>query len=120
MSTKVLAEHPDFEARRQSLSITTFRYVPRDLASMRDSEQVDAYLNQLNQQLLTAVDKSGLAFLSNAILGGTFVFRACIVNFHTSLADVEALPAIVARLGADIDHALRPMMKGSAHEESTF
>ena len=93
---------------------------PRSARRSSDREQVERYLNQLNQHLLTAVEKSGKAFLSNALVGGTFVLRACIVNFHTSLEDVEALPAIVARLGADIDHALRPMMKGSAHEESTF
>lgn len=61
----------------------------------------------MNQNLLTAVEKSGEAFLSDALIGGKFVLRACIVNFHTSLGDVEALPLLVSRLGKETDAALR-------------
>jgi len=104
---QLLARHPEFEATTQNLSITTFRYVPRDLRPRLGSENVESYLNQLNQNLLTAVEKSGEAFLSNALIGGTFVLRACIVNFHTSLGDVEALPLLVSRLGKQADTALR-------------
>ena len=39
------------------------------------------------------------AFLSNAVINGTYAMRACIVNFRTSDADVEALPEIIAALG---------------------
>jgi hypothetical protein len=52
--------------------------------------------------LLTRVEKSGEAFLSNAIVNGTFALRACIVNFRTSLADIEALPPMLSRLGKDV------------------
>ena len=104
---QLLAHHPEFEATSQSLSITTFRYVPRDLAPQLGSEKVEHYLSQLNQHLLTAVEKSGEAFLSHALIGGKFVLRACIVNFHTSLGDIEALPLLLARLGREVDTALR-------------
>jgi aromatic-L-amino-acid/L-tryptophan decarboxylase len=104
---QLLAAHPDFEARSRSLSITTFRYVPRDLAVQLGSVDVEGYLNDLNQQLLTAVEKSGAAFLSNAVVDGTFLLRACIVNFHTSLGDVEALVPLLVRLGSEIDTTLR-------------
>ena len=104
---ELLAHHPEFEATTQSLSVTTFRYVPPDLRSQLGSEEVEHYLSRLNQNLLTAVEKSGEAFLSNAMIGGKFVLRACIVNFRTSLADIEALPALVARLGKEADTALR-------------
>jgi aromatic-L-amino-acid/L-tryptophan decarboxylase len=105
---QLLADHPEFEATTQSLSITTFRYVPPDLRPQLGSETVEHYLNQLNQNLLTAVEKSGEAFLSNALIGEKFVLRACIVNFHTSLGDIEALPLLLSRLGRDADTALRP------------
>lgn len=104
---QLVANHPDFEATSQSLSITTFRYVPPDLGPQLGSPAVEAYLDQLNQQLLTAVEKSGEAFLSNALVAGRFVLRACIVNFHTSLGDVEALPPLLCRLGHEIDAAIR-------------
>jgi hypothetical protein len=35
------------------------------------------------------------------------VLRACIVNFHTGLADVEALPLLLSGLGREIDASLR-------------
>ncbi len=104
---QLLAHHPEFEATTQNLSITTFRYVPPDLRPRLGSENVESYLSQLNQNLLTAVEKSGEAFLSNALIGGKFVLRACIVNFHTSLGDIEALPLLVSRLGKKADTALR-------------
>ena len=109
-----LCDHPEFEPASHSLSITTFRYVPRDLAPQRGSERIDSYLDRLNQQLLTAIEQSGGAFLSNAIVNGAYMLRACVVNFHTSLDDIEALPPLAARLGAEVDAALRPGPKGSA------
>lgn len=104
---QLLAHHPEFEATTQNLSITTFRYVPPDLRPQLGSENVENYLSELNQKLLTAVEKSGEAFLSNALIGGKFVLRACIVNFHTSLGDVEALPLLLSRLGKEADTTLR-------------
>jgi aromatic-L-amino-acid decarboxylase len=103
----LVSNHPEFEARTCHLSITTFRYVPLDLRSRIGAADVEHYLNRLNQQLLTAIEKSGEAFLSNALLGDQFVLRACIVNFHTSLGDIEALPRLVSRLGQQVDTALR-------------
>jgi aromatic-L-amino-acid/L-tryptophan decarboxylase len=103
---RLLAHHPEFEATSHSLSITTFRFVPPDLRQQPRSEEGEEYLNRLNQRLLTAVEKSGEAFLSNAVIAGTFVLRACIVNFHTSLGDVEALPPLLSRLGHEAHAAL--------------
>ena len=57
--------------------------------------------------MLTATERSGAAFLSNAVVRGALALRACIVNFHTTLADLEAVPPLVARLGREIDAALR-------------
>jgi aromatic-L-amino-acid/L-tryptophan decarboxylase len=103
----LVARHPEFEALTQSLSITTFRFVPPDLRPEIGSPAAESYLDRLNQDLLTAVEKSGQAFLSNAVVGGRFALRACIVNFHTTLADIEELPLLLARLGAATDSALR-------------
>ena len=105
---RVIADHPELEALTQGLSITTFRYVPADLQSEAGSEQVRGYLNQLNQELLDRIERSGEAFFSNAVIDDKFALRACIVNFRTTLADVEALPELTARLGREVDTALRP------------
>jgi glutamate/tyrosine decarboxylase-like PLP-dependent enzyme len=99
--------HPDFEAMTQCLSITTFRYVPSDLRARRGASKVEDYLHRLNQDLLTRVERSGEAFLSNAVVGGRFALRACIVNFRTSLADIEALPGLLSRLGRQAHDAMK-------------
>jgi aromatic-L-amino-acid/L-tryptophan decarboxylase len=104
---QLVAHDPEFEAMSQGLSITTFRYVPVDLRPHVGFAPVEKYLDELNEALLTAVDRSGDAFLSNAHVDGRFALRACIVNFHTSLEDVEALPPLLAGLGRQIDGALR-------------
>ena len=100
--------HPDFEAFRQGLSIATFRYVPRDLKP--GGEKVEAYLNELNSQLMVRIQQSGEAFLTNAVINGKFLLRSCIVNFRTSAVDIKALPEIFARLGAELDTSLRTIM----------
>jgi hypothetical protein len=69
---------------------------------------VEVYLNGLNQEVLTRLEAGGEAFLSNAMLDGKFALRVCIVNFRTSLEDIEALPEIVTRLGRKVDATLRP------------
>lgn len=113
---QLVARDPELEAMSQSLSITTFRYVPPDLRADVGFEPVEQYLRELNQALLTAVEKSGDAFLSNAQVDGRFALRACIVNFHTALGDVEELPPLVIRLGREIDRGLR----GKAGGVSSF
>jgi hypothetical protein len=61
---------------------------------------VEESLNRVNRDLLARVEKSGEAFLSNAVIGGKFALRACIVNFRTSEADIRALPRILERIAA--------------------
>lgn len=99
-------EHPALEAFTQNLSITTFRYVPEDLE--QGIEQVESYLNLLNTELLTRLQRGGEVFLSNALVRDTYLLRVCIVNFRTSLADIEALPNIVVRVGKQVDEDIRP------------
>lgn len=101
-----IRQFPELEPLTQSLSIATFRYVPRNLDA--GDEGAAQYLNRLNEELLTRLQSSGEAYLSNAIIHGKFALRACIVNFRTSQADVEALLPIVVRIGAEVDTALRP------------
>ena len=72
---------------------------------VRTTAQV-AY-QRLNQELLSRVERSGKAFLSNAMVNGHFALRACIVNFRTTQADIEALLPLLSRLGAEVDGAMR-------------
>ena len=103
---RVIDRTDELEALTLGLSIATFRFVPPDLAS--GGEGVEQYLDQLNNELLTRVQNSGEAYLSNAIVRGKFALRACIVNFRTTQADIEALPPLIVRVGEQTDVALRP------------
>jgi glutamate/tyrosine decarboxylase-like PLP-dependent enzyme len=89
------------------LSITTFRYVPPDLRSRIGEEDAERQIDAINRDILDRIQGGGEAFVSNAVVGGRFVLRACIVNFHTSPRDVEALVDIVARTGRDVLEAQR-------------
>ncbi|MBC7789880.1 MAG: aminotransferase class V-fold PLP-dependent enzyme [Anaerolineae bacterium] len=100
--------HPELEPLTTNLSITTFRYVPADLRADRGSPDVGKYIDELNERLLAQLQIGGEVYLSNAIVGGRFALRACIVNFRTTERDIGAVPAIVAKEGKAIDVRIRP------------
>jgi len=105
---RALEHSEEIECFTRNLSIVTFRYTPPDLARKAGRSRSDEdYLNDLNREMLDAIESSGEAFLSNAVLDGKFLLRACIVNFRTSREDVEALPELVARIGRQVDARLR-------------
>jgi glutamate/tyrosine decarboxylase-like PLP-dependent enzyme len=99
------AEHPELEAATLGLSIATFRYVPKELP-LAGAER-EEYLNKLNAELLDRIQLGGEAFVSNAVVGGRYLLRACIVNFHTAESDVDAIPEIVTRIGRAVDGEMR-------------
>ena len=99
--------HAELEFVTQSLSITTFRFVPLDARPSVEHAETERYLDALNREILDRLQRGGEAFVSNAVVGSRYVLRACIVNFHTSRADVEALPEIVARVGRHAHSQLR-------------
>jgi aromatic-L-amino-acid/L-tryptophan decarboxylase len=103
----VVSATPELELFTQALSITTFRFVPADLAAKQADAGVQEYLDALNKALVDSLQRGGEAFVSNAVIRGRYVLRACVVNFHTARADVEAVPGITLRLGREIDARLR-------------
>jgi len=98
--------HPELERFTQGLSITTFRYVPRELRGRIGEPETEHLLDALNRELLDRMQRSGEVFVSNAVVRGRYLLRACIVNFHTRPSDVEAVAEIAARLGAEIHRGL--------------
>ena len=108
---QAVAQHAELELATQDLSITTFRYVPLDLRTQVGTADAERHLDALNRALLDRLQRGGEVFLSNAVISGRYLLRACIVNFHTDRSDVEAVPAIVARLGRAIDAELRSIKR---------
>ena len=77
----------DFERLAPTpLSIVCFRYRNGD----------DAF----NKALMVEVQRDGESYLSNAIIGGRFALRACIVNFRTQPADADRLLASIRRVAS--------------------
>lgn len=99
--------HDELVLVTQALSITTFRCVPRDLRARVGTPEVERHLDTLNRTVLDRLQRGGRAFVSNAVVDGRYVLRACIVNFHATSADVQATVALAARLGRTVDVELR-------------
>ncbi len=85
---KLVDEADDFEAFQTNLSITTFRYVP-------ESQMAEKALNELNERLMIRIQSDGQVFVTNAVIDGRYLMRACIVNFRTTREDVEGFLDIV-------------------------
>jgi aromatic-L-amino-acid decarboxylase len=68
------------------LSIFCFRHVP---AQLRDQspKAIDAF----NERVLVALQRDGSSYLSNATLKGRFALRGCVLNYRTTLRDLEIL-----------------------------
>jgi aromatic-L-amino-acid decarboxylase len=104
---RLASEDPELEAWTTSLSITTFRYVPPDVEP--GTPETEEYLNVLNQELRDRLERDGETFVSNAVVGETYLLRACVVNFRTTVADMAALPEIVKRVGAEVHADQNPL-----------
>jgi aromatic-L-amino-acid decarboxylase len=68
------------------LSIFCFRHVPAQLRN-ESPQAIDAF----NERLLIALQRDGSSYLSNATLGGRFALRGCVLNYRTTLRDMEIL-----------------------------
>jgi glutamate/tyrosine decarboxylase-like PLP-dependent enzyme len=106
--------HDELELITQELSITTFRYVPRALRARLGDQDVERHLDALNRHVLDRLQRGGEAFVSNAVVGNRYVLRACIVNFHTTQADVQATVDIAVRLGREVSAELSAAGPGAA------
>jgi len=77
----------DFELLAPAtLSIVCFRYKAGD--------------DDFNKRLMPEVQRDGDSYLSNAMIGGRFALRACIVNFRTTPADVDRLLDTIRRVAS--------------------
>ncbi len=68
------------------LSIFCFRHVPAQLRN-GSPQAIDAF----NERLLIALQRDGSSYLSNATLAGRFALRGCVLNYRSTLRDMEIL-----------------------------
>jgi len=101
----LVTKEEELQAVSNNLSITTFRYIPKDL--LEDSIAKESYLNTLNKELLNSLQAGGKVFLSNAVIDQKYCLRVCIVNFRTSYDDLKTLIEIVLNEGKRLDAQLQ-------------
>jgi glutamate/tyrosine decarboxylase-like PLP-dependent enzyme len=76
---KLVRESSDFEMLAPvELSVFCFRYTA-----------ADGDLNQVNERILLELQRGGRVYLSNAMVGGRFGLRGCVLNYRTSEEDIR-------------------------------
>lgn len=91
------------------LSIFCFRHLPARLKSAlavarpSDREILEEQLDNHNERLLLALQRDGSSYLSNARLRGRFGLRGCVMNYRTTLRDMEILLDDLRRVAASFE-----------------
>jgi aromatic-L-amino-acid/L-tryptophan decarboxylase len=93
---KLVGESDDFEMLAPvELSIFCFRYRPK-------LEVSEPELDKINERLLVALQRDGSSYLSNAKINGRFALRGCVMNYRTTLKDMEILLSDLRRIAASL------------------
>ncbi len=87
------------------LSIFCFRHLPAQLKNISSNENErrlrEEKLDLHNEHLLLALQNDGSSYLSNARLRGRFALRGCVINYRTTLRDMEILLDDLRRVAAE-------------------
>jgi len=86
----------------QSSDFELLAPAPMSIVCFRSTLGDDAF----NKRLMVEVQRDGESYLSNAMIGGRFALRACIVNYRTTTEDVEQLLATIRRVAARVSRAV--------------
>jgi len=97
-----LGQDANFEVATLGLSIVTFRYLPQEYRERANDSDATEYLNELNRALQARLEGGGELFVSNAVIEGRYLLRACIVNFRTTSKDIAEIPEIIVRYGREV------------------
>ncbi len=76
-----------------ALSIFCFRFRPASYSGD---------LDELNERTLIALQRAGSSYLSNARVGGNFALRGCVLNYRTTMRDMERLLDDVREAGRSV------------------
>jgi aromatic-L-amino-acid/L-tryptophan decarboxylase len=118
---QLVAAAPDLESigPDPELSILCYRYIPADLrirlarSFEPECEAITAYVDRLNDRLVADLQAGGEAYVSSTFLAGHPVIRACILNYRSTVADVEQFVLLTQSIGAAADQALRTELQRS-------
>ncbi len=90
-----ILKRPELELKSQShLAIACFRY--------RGQNLTEAQIDQLNQDMVPALEKDGRVFIMGTRLNGQFVLRACVINHRKTEQSIDYLLDVVSDVGAKL------------------
>lgn len=96
----LVSEHPDFEVLHEpTLYLYCFRYVPNDLAERQEEPGVQTRIDHLNQEIVEAIQRSGLALVMTTRIRGRVAIRMSICSHRTLEEDVDVTFEAIARWG---------------------
>ncbi len=97
---QLVREHPDFEVLQEPvLYLYCFRYVPNSLARQPDNSTTPARLDQLNQGIAAAVQRSGFNLVTTTRVGDRVAIRISICSLRTLEEDINTIFEAIARWG---------------------
>jgi glutamate/tyrosine decarboxylase-like PLP-dependent enzyme len=95
--TQLVEANPDLELISSGpLSIVRFRYAPPELRNET------LLLDQLNKVMTHQIQQGGRAFLTSTCFQGREVLRACLVNYMTTEADIQAIVDEIIHVGKHV------------------
>jgi len=115
---ELVREHPDFEALHDpTLYLYCFRYVPNALAERQEEPEVQTQLDRLNQEIVDAIQRSGLALLMTTRIRGRVAIRMSICSQRILEEDIDATFEAIARWGRLLSLSSYVYNKNSAELE---
>ena len=108
---KLLDITADFEVLSPiHLSIVCFRYVPFEISKKyadidsNQKQKINDYLNKLNQTIAISLRNDCRALVSTTVLKNNILaLRLCIVNYRTTIKDLNEIINIIQKYGQEID-----------------
>jgi aromatic-L-amino-acid decarboxylase len=99
----LVREHPDFEVLHEpTLYIYCFRYVPNDLWERREEPEIQSRLDRLNQEIVEAIQRSGLALVMTTRIRDRVAIRMSICSHRTLEEDIDATFEAIVRWGRQL------------------
>jgi len=96
---ELVSEHPDFEVLgAPTLDGYCFRYLPNGLVERQDP-QVQALLDHINEEIVTAVQREDLSLVRPTRVDGRVAMRMLIESDSVLLEEIDTLFEAIARWG---------------------
>lgn len=115
---KLVCTSQDFISMHDpQLFIYSFRFFPQTLRKSSEGQQVNAYVDQLNQQMADEITNTGFAFIMTSKVKGLIVLRLSICSHRTTIQDIEQVLERLQGIGSKLyeqNHSSNPLLNDHA------